>query len=252
MSVEPLIHALALPSEARVDQRVPKKLLLEQAALTAADHRLIQQGLDSLTWIAALKPATVGVPVYVDQVREYLEIAVVAAVLRTGAKPARLVELIHRAIPYPLLLVVEQEGAAALSLAPKRRSEAETGQVVVEAVETTPLLRPESPTAEEAAFLAHVPLAAQPRRDLHALYEGWRGCVTALAAARVTGSYVLAAAPEQAAARRALLDEHHSLRRETDRLRAQAIKEMQLNRRVELNLEIRRLEGRIRQLQAEL
>jgi hypothetical protein len=30
------------------------------------------------------------------------------------------------------------------------------------------------------------------------------------------------------------------------------VKEKQLNRRVELNLEIRRLEGRIRQLQAEL
>lgn len=252
MSIDVFLAALALPAEARVDQRVPKKMLLEQGAPTAADKRLIQNGLDSLTWIAALKPATVGVPAYIDDVREYLEIAVLAAVLRPGAKAARLIELVHRAVPYPVLLVVEQDGAAALSLAAKRRSEAETGQVVVEAVETTEPLRPQSLTANEMAFLAHLPLAAQPRTDLNVLYDGWRGCVTALAAARVTARYVHSAVPQRVAERRDALDEYQRLRRDADRLLTQAVKEKQLNRRVELNLEIRRLEGRIRQLQAEL
>ena len=32
MSIESLINALALPPDARLDQRVPKKLLLEQGA----------------------------------------------------------------------------------------------------------------------------------------------------------------------------------------------------------------------------
>jgi hypothetical protein len=32
MSITPLIATLALPSDARVDRRVPKKLLLEQGA----------------------------------------------------------------------------------------------------------------------------------------------------------------------------------------------------------------------------
>ena len=252
MSIDVFLAALALPAEARVDQRVPKKMLLEQGAPTAADKRLIQDGLDSLTWVAALKPATVGVPAYIDDVREYPEIAVLAAVLRPGAKAARLIELVHRAIPYPVLLVVEQDGAAALSLAPKRRSEAEAGQVVVELVETTEPLCPQAATASEPAFLAHLPVAAQPRTDMNALYEGWRGCVTALAAARVTTRYVHSAAPQRVAERRDALDEYQRLRREADRLRTQAVKEKQLNRRVELNLEIRRLEGRIRQLQAEL
>ncbi len=39
MNVAPVINALALPTDARVDQRVPKKLLLEQGAPTAADRR---------------------------------------------------------------------------------------------------------------------------------------------------------------------------------------------------------------------
>ena len=73
-----------------MDQRVPKKLLVENGAPTAADKRQINDGIEELVWLAALKPATIGVPVYRDETREYLEIAVLALTLRAGAKAARL------------------------------------------------------------------------------------------------------------------------------------------------------------------
>ena len=41
-----LINALALPPDARLDRRVPKKLLLEQGAPTAGDKRSLQEGID--------------------------------------------------------------------------------------------------------------------------------------------------------------------------------------------------------------
>ena len=73
-----LIAALDLPKAARVDRRVPKKLLLENGAPTAADRRLIGESIESLVWVAALKPTTVGIPAFVDEIREYLEIAVIS------------------------------------------------------------------------------------------------------------------------------------------------------------------------------
>ena len=73
-----LVDALGLPPEARVDMRVPKKLLVEQGAPTSADKRAIQDGIDELQWLAAGKPSTIGVPAFVDDIREYLEIAVIA------------------------------------------------------------------------------------------------------------------------------------------------------------------------------
>jgi hypothetical protein len=57
-----LLAALELPDGCRVDQRVPKKLLLENGAPTAADKRLISDGIEELLWLAALKPTTIGVP----------------------------------------------------------------------------------------------------------------------------------------------------------------------------------------------
>src|ERR1700684_2535597 len=123
MNFAPVIGALALPPDACVEQRVPKKLLLEQGLPSAADKRQIQEGLEELFWVAALKPTNIAVPAFRDDVREYLEIAVLTVMLRSSAKPMRLIELIHRAIPYPVVLVTAQGGAVSLSLAHKRWSQ---------------------------------------------------------------------------------------------------------------------------------
>jgi len=126
--IEAMLAALALPADARVEQWVPKKLLLEQGALTPADKRRIQEGIDEVVWFAALKPTNIGVTAYCDEVREYLEIAVIAAQLSDSAKASRLAELLHRAIPYPVVLVTAQGGSVSLSLAHKRWSLSEAGR----------------------------------------------------------------------------------------------------------------------------
>jgi len=245
MRFAPVINALALPPDARVDQRVPKKLLLEQGAPTAADKRQIQDGIEELLWVAALKPTNIAVPAFRDEVREYLEIAVLTATLRAGAKPTRLIELIHRAIPYPLVLVAAHGDTVTLSLAHKRWSQGETGKVVIEDVHRTAPFRPDAPTAEESSFLASLVLSGLPRRDLFTVYQGWLDRVAALEAARITGSFVPPDSPDRASALRDGLDTYARLQRDITVLRAQTEKETQVNRRVELNLEIKRLEAEL-------
>ena len=89
MNAADLIAALDLPPGARVNQRVPKKFLVEKGAPTAADKRRINEGIEEIHWLAALKPATIGVPEFRDKVREYLEIAVLSVGLRSSARRKR-------------------------------------------------------------------------------------------------------------------------------------------------------------------
>jgi hypothetical protein len=244
MSFAPIINALAIPDEALVEQRVPKKLLLEQGAPTAADKRQIQDGIEEMTWVAALKPINIGVPAFQDAVREYLEIAILTVALRPTAKPPRLIELIHRAIPYPLVLVTEHRDAVNLSLAHKRWSQGEAGRVVIEDVRQVPL-NLDTPSAEEASFLASLAVSRLPARDLFALYDGLLERLAALEAAQITGDFVPPDSAGRASALRDGLDTHARLQRDLAVLRTQAKKEKQLNRRVELNLEIKRLEAKL-------
>lgn len=241
MSLAPVIDALGIPPNALVEQRVPKKLLLEHGAPTADDKRQIQDGIEEIVWVAALKPTNIGVPAFEDVVRQYLEIAVLTVEFRRAARPPRLIELIHRAIPYPLVLVTRQSEAVSLSLAHKRWSQGEAGKVVIDEVRLA-ALNPDAPSTPEAAFLASLAVSMLPSQNLFTLYDGILARLAALEASRITGAFASPDSSEQATALRQGLDRHAGLQRDIDLLRARAAKEKQINRRVELNLEIKRLE----------
>jgi hypothetical protein len=241
MTPEAVLDAIAIPAAARVDQRVPKKMLTEQGAPTPADKRAIQDGIEEIKWVAALKPTTIGVPAYKDDTSEYLEIAVITAELRAGAKVLRLTELIHRAVPYPVILVTHDGTETAISFAHKRASQSEKIAVVLDGVMTMAPLGG-VPDAEATAFVESLKLSGQPQQNLRAMYQGWIDCCAGLAASRLTGAFMVPHSTEDAAQRRLALDIHARATREISGLRAKAAKETQINRRVELNLAIKRLE----------
>ena len=255
MTLPLLLTHLGLPPESRVDQRIPKKLLLEQGMPTAADKRAVQEGIEELLWVAALKPGTIGVKAFKDEVREYLEIAVLALNLRpvaigrrgkSGSVPVdRLVELLHRSVPYPVLLLLRQADQWALSVAPKRLSLGEGGKVVVEGIQTTEFFDLTHATAAEAAFLESLALAGLPQGDLQDLYQGWADRVTALQAVPLVGSYQVPGDTARSRQLRDRLEAYARIDRDLISLKAHAAKESQINKRVDLNLSIRRLEAEL-------
>ncbi len=240
-----IVDALGLPTKARVDARVPKKLLVEQGAPTSADKRAIQDGIDELRWLAACKPTTIGVPAFADDVREYLEIAVIGCPFRPGAKAGRLIELIHRAIPYPVLLITLDEGGVTVSVAHKRHAQNEAGKVVIERVVAVGGLWPDGLSEPERAFMASLPLGGQPCRDLSTVYDGWLARIEALLAARLSGSYEVRDETGYIDRRRTALEDHARLLRESVQLRAQAARMKQIGQRVDLNQKIKAIETAI-------
>ena len=237
-----IVDALQLPADARVDSRVPKKLLIEQGAPTLADKRAIQEGVDELQWLAACKPGTIGVPAFTDDAREYLEVAVVGCAFRPGAKTTRLIELIHRAIPYPVLLITTDETGIAISAAHKRQAQNEAGRTVIDEVVVVAGLHPVPEDAAETAFRQKLALSRQPRSDLFALYAGWLATIEAQNAARIIGTFPTTFDQDMINKRRTALEAFDQLSREVGLLRAQAARTRAFSQRVELNMKIQNIE----------
>ncbi len=274
ITAEDLIAALDLPLDCRVDQRVNKKLLIEHATPNASDKRQIIEGIAQIDWLAALKPNTIGVPEYRDDVRDYLEIAVLYVTLKADAdvqaKPMRLAELIHRAIPYPMLLLLKlaenshekarqgtQQGSQQglqqnsqqslmLSMAHKRLALNDADKVILDGDVVAVALPGEACTqAVNDQFLHALALRRQPQATLHALYQGWMDSLLALQAARLSGAFQIADSPEQAAARRAALRQCSDLQIRINSLRLAVGKEKQMARQVAINLDINKLNDQL-------
>lgn len=240
------IQALDLPEGSRVDQRIPKKLLLENGAPTAADKRLINDSIDQMQWVAALKPNTIGLAEYKDGQREYLEIAVITISLRDSAKEssiARILELVHRAVPYPSLLLIAHQKEAVISLAHKRWSQADATKVVLDDAPTSVALSqvPDVKDPIAQAFLQSLTLS-QPHVNLLALYESWITSLEALQSARLTGSFESKTTLEEITDRRRALFDCQRLQAEVDRIKVLAAKEKQIARQVVLNASLKRIQ----------
>lgn len=235
------VAALALPEKALVDRRVPKSLLIENGAPTAADRRRIREGIDELRWAAALKPTTIGVAEYRDETREYIEIAVLNLTLRSGADAGRLAELVHRAVPYPVLLVATNGNTQEISLAHKRWSQAEAGKTVIDGEIVASDELDGGSDESTKAFRSSLALDRQRRATLHDLYQGWIDTVEALNASRVTGEFTVPTSPAKAKGRSAALRDYWQLETRITELHEAANKEKQIARKVEINLELARL-----------
>ncbi len=250
MVAEDITAALQLPEQSRVNQRVSKKLLIDNLAPTAADRQQINEGIEEVQWVAALKPGNCGISAYRDAQREYVEVAVLHLTLRPSARPARLIELLHRAVPHPALLMISTPESVQLSLSHKRWAQNEAGKTVLDG-EITTVTVPAAPQIT-TAFLDAISLERQPRSDLSIFYQGWIDTLLALQAAQHTGSFRPVNSPLDATARRQALQACVELQGQIATLRAQAQKAQQIARQVELNLQLKQLQQALSEAQARL
>jgi hypothetical protein len=246
-AMEMLFKALALPLSAQVNQRVAKALLGERGGLSSTDRRLVDQGVERLTWRATLKPASVGVEAFQDNGHDYSQIVVMVGHLRVDAKAARLIELVHRAVAHPLVMIAGEAAGASLSVGLKRRHEREASRMVIERLAISPPVTGARDQIERA-FLASLALAAASASNLWSLHKGWGERCEAFEAARIAGGFRVPGDEAEAETRRTRLAAYAAKAREVVRLRKAAATEQRLNRRVDLSRDVARGEAELARL----
>lgn len=251
MTPQELYRAFAFPESCALGKRVFKKLFHENGELTAADKRALSDAVKGISWQFTLKPSTIPVQPFRDEEREYEEIAVVELELSDRRAASRLARVVHRAIPYPVLLIFADDSGVLLSTATKRLSRAEADRIIADAYESTCWLDGDERSQAERAFIESLCLAGLPHTDFLALYEAWVERVVALACAELSQTFDLA--PERPwSQRRARLDACRELERRLVSLRASIRGESSFARQVELNTEIKSLETELRRQAAAL
>jgi len=241
VNAETLVSHLGLSVDAFADRRIPKSTLSERAGTNTKERRLIKEGVESLRWIAVLKPGTVGIRKYADEQTDYTELSVLKLTIREPKGSGQLQEMVHHAIPYHALLLTESGSFCSASVARKRRSKSEKDRFVLE----DQVLRAELTTGEndgfEDEFAASLSLESVSPQTLRDLYLSWADSIVSLEAARITGHFRLSSSRAKAEARSSALREYLSSHRETERIRKTAKRETQAGRRVELNLALQEL-----------
>jgi hypothetical protein len=240
--IDSFYEGLRFPEPSLLDKRIFKRMVLEHGELTASDKKILSSDVNKLTWKYTLKASTVQVLPYEDDEREYLEVAVVETRLVSRTRAARISEMIQRAIPYPVLLVLVDGSGLAVSAAHKRFNLAEKGSIVAEEFLLTPWMQ-EPLGNVDRAFCEALAFRNLSPVDFYALYRSIADAVLGRCCADLTGRFTTGD-DTAATDRRARLDKHEALRREIASLRATLRGEERFAEKVELNTRIKKLEAR--------
>jgi hypothetical protein len=235
-----LFEALHIPESCVVNRRIPKRRLIEEAP-TAADRRRITDGVEQLQWRAVLRPSTTGIAGFRDEEREVEELSVLELRLRPNGQQDRTVELVHRAIPYLLLILIERGEELSLSLADKRWSLAEKSKMVLEGGVLIASLDSAAQPDHVVQLVEQLALTRQPQASLYSVYLGWINALVAFRAAEHTGRFSMPESMEHAKRRRQALKRVEMLDAEMATLKRAADREPQMARRAEINLRLQQV-----------
>ncbi len=247
-AIEYVWNALSFPEAALLGKRVPKKQFLESGELVVSDKKLFRENVKNVYWEYTLKPSTCPVLPFRDNEREYLEVVVLQVEMNSQKGHKRIAEIIHRVIPYPLMLGFYTEtGEFALSIAPKRFNQTEHGAFVVERFFTTGWMNSDGLNEREAAFVASLSWSNMPLQTYGTLYNAWANRFTGYECSVLSGTFTIGKAGDRLGG----LTRCREIESKISKLRGQ-LKKAAFNRQVELNTQIKKLEQELKQLAASL
>jgi len=273
---------LNLPDKTYLGSRVAKKQLIENSQLSSADKKAVQEDIEAIVWRNTLKNTTVNISPYHEVVEfnannidkdsdsesyvlEYNEIAVIEVTIRSTKRAKKIAELLQRSIPYPIFIVLHlkhvteaNEPSIILNLATKRLSKADHSKLKVERFYQSPALTLEQLTSGsiEEVFLKSLTVEKQSFVNFYEFYMGWVKQFLALEKSKHTNEFSESESQsvdiEQAKLQASVLDSIASLEAKLSGIRQKIKQEGQINRKVDLNVQAKKIKHKLTQLTAEL
>ncbi len=206
--------------------------IYNNAALSTSYKALITDTVNKIAWLYCLKPETINIPAYKDEVRDYPEVEIIEVILHRDYKLKRIAEIIMRAIPYPMLLVFKLEQKRLIFVAHQRISQSDSSKNTIEEFIATDWLDGDSD------LFAKLNIKSMRFTNFYAFYSDIADAISIynLSTIMPTEDNITGAEARELATQIETIEE------EIISLRSRLKKETQFNRRMELNIEIKKLE----------
>ena len=229
-----IYNKLNIPDECRINRTVFKKMFYDNIAISKGDKDLFIDSIDKITWIYCLNQDNMNIPAYVTEEREYLEIEIIEVTLSENKGIKRIAEIIMRAIPYPMLLIFSFEGKYQLWAAHQRFSLADNSKVTLE----EPIF---TEWQEENSILwDRLNISKLRYTNFYDMYSDLIDAIAVFNVSKLTDKEINGEDARELLRRNAEIDNQIAA------LRAELKKATEFNRKMEINLKIKKLEkGRI-------
>ena len=225
---------LNIPDSCFIGNTIYKKLFYENADLSTSDKSLFTDTVSKITWLYCLKPETINITAYKDEVRDYLEIEVIEVLVHKDYKLKRIAEIIMRTIPYPMLLIFKLEDKRQFYVAHQRINQSDSSKNTIEEFIATEWLDSDS------ALFAKLDIKQMRFTNFYALYSDIVDAISIYNLSTIMATDINITGAEA----REIATKVEGLEKQIASLKSQINKETQFNRKIELNIKIKKLNNK--------
>ncbi|MEA1982701.1 MAG: DUF4391 domain-containing protein, partial [Campylobacterota bacterium] len=229
----------------KINRKLFKKQFIANFSLNANEKKIISEDVENITLEYLLNKDNINITPFNDEDNDYSEIAFIRVELLSTKRLKKLSNIIQY-IPYPLIVVYADENNVCINISPKRINKNDSSKLVVEESYFTEWVDLDDSTEIEQAFLESLEIKNHPFTNFFEFYNSYLNKLIAFNASHYSGSL------EQGEDTRELLREIQEVESNISDITSKIKKETDIRDKVNLNIELKKLNVRLESLKVTL
>ncbi len=245
---------LNIPERSILNKKLTKAFFLKNFELSAIEKKLLNNTIQSMDWLACIKPFNANIPAVKNNEYVYEEIQIMTCTVsgnQLNEVADKCIMLFQKFIPYQIVVLVEDEFSFVVNTCDKRINLNDNLKRTVEKYITTPIISKLYKNEGYSLFFEVLNFSNLDKSNMETTYKGYIQAVVQFQASLITGSFNKR--PQSRTEEdMVLLSNIDSIEKEVKRLTNQIKKETQLNKKVPLNIEIQNYRTEIENIKNKL
>ena len=229
------------PKECIEGSRIPKKLFYEEYDMSSSDKELFTKAIGKIVLEYMFSEDRINIAAYKNDDIECEEVAVIRVFLHEDSKYKRICEIIQRAIPYSLIVICEYKEKVLFNVASKRINKNDESKNTVEEMVFTDWISVEKQKKNDKVFLEGLNVREWSYVNLYKFYNSFVDKVKIFNASKYSSNLEFLNSIDVDEVKK-LTDKIERLELEISSLKDKLKKESQFNKKMDLNIKIKKLE----------
>ena len=230
-----------VPKECIEGSRIPKKLFYEEYDMSSSDKELFTKAIGKIVLEYMFSEDRINIAAYKNDDIECEEVAVIRVFLHEDSKYKRICEIIQRAIPYSLIVICEYKEKVLFNVASKRINKNDESKNTVEEMVFTDWISVEKQKKNDKVFLEGLNVREWSYSNLYKFYNSFLDKVKLFNASKYSSNLEIFNNIDVDTVKK-LTDKIERLELEISSLKDKLKKESQFNKKMDLNIKIKKLE----------
>jgi len=242
-----ILKGLNIPKECYVNKPIFKKKIRENFTLSLAEKKILENDITNIRLEYNLNKNNINISQYIDEDKRYLEINFLRVEISNINKLKQITAILQN-IPKPLILFFHYKNSMCINVSPKRLSKSTNDKLVIEENYFTGWIDLNNMTDIEKEFIKSLDIQNQSFSNFLLFYTSYLDKILALNASKFSGVLKI----NDEVDTKAILDNISKIDIQIAKLKSKIKKETNFSDKVNLNIELKKLNDKLKDLKSNL